>query len=224
MNISDIMRQYMKMLEDAMTDTPAETPAIGDDAAAAPKRQRVERDDIRFEDVTPDKVVAYLAAHASGRYTKLAQQWQELATLTAELKDKQETFKSDFRELVADLFAADDCIKTRVVETASFTIEMTKDPKASTTYKYAKVVEELEKKLNPELKAVMSALLQKYQGSTQKAPAVSMTAKVESFTPLREGPMDVMKSFYAKFKDVIFGWAKKYDQQLENLKRSVGDL
>lgn len=217
MNISDIMRQYMKMLEDAMTADVAAEPA------AVEKHGRYEHPDVTFNDVSADKVVAVLKSRNSERYTKLAQNVQRIATLEAEVKEKKELVKADTRELVADLFASDDAVKTRVADTLSFIMTLSKDPKATESYKYAEVLAELTTHLTPELITVLEAIKAKYKTTTQKAPSLKIAAKTES-VDLSEGPMDTMKAFFAKFKSAIFGWAKKYDAQLQNLKNAVAGL
>jgi vancomycin resistance protein YoaR len=222
MNISDIMRQYMKMLEDAMTDAPASE--VTDTPVAAPKRLRVDRPEVTFNEPSAEKVVAVLKSDVSGRYTKLAQNVQRIATLEEEIKEKKSMVKADTRELIADLFSSDDCARTRVVDTLSFIMTLSKDPKVSETYKYEKVLEELTAHLTPELIKVLEAIKAKYKGETQKAASLKIAAKTAESVDLSEGPMDTMKSFYAKFKNAIFGWAAKYDQQLENLKRSIGEM
>lgn len=217
MNISDIMRQYMKMLEDAMTADVAAEPA------AVEKRSRYEHPDVTFNDVSAEKVVAVLKSRNSERYTKLAQNVQRIATLEAEVKEKKELVKADTRELIADLFASDDAVKTRVADTLSFIMTLSKDPKATESYKYAEVLTELTQHLTPELITVLEAIKAKYKTTTQKAPSLKIAAKTES-VDLSEGPMDTMKAFFAKFKAAIFGWAKKYDAQLQNLKNAIEGL
>lgn len=218
MNIADIMRQYMKMLEDAID------PAVADaEAPAVEKRPRFDHPDVSFDDVSAEKVVASLKGRNSERYTKLAQNVQRIAVLEAEIKEKKELVKADTKELIGDLFASDDAVKTRVVDTLSFIMTMSKDPKATESHKYAEVIKELTVHLTPELITVLNALLKKYKTSTQKSPSLKISAKTES-VDLTEGPMDAMKSFFAKFKDTIYSWCNKYDARLENLKRVIGEF
>lgn len=201
--MSNDIRKFMDLVEGPDDGTPR------DEAG------RVSHPDISY-DVSPDKVVAQLKSYNSQSYTKLAQKIQRIEELEAETKRLKEEVKQEGRDAVNDLFSADDAVRTRVVETVSFVFTLTKDPKATVTYQYAKIVEALEKKLTPELITVLEGLKKQYQSTTQKAPALSLAAK-ES-VDLSEGVWDNLKAMFAKFKNWVMNWGVKYDQKLDALK------
>lgn len=174
---------------------------------------RVAHPDIEYE-VTADKVIARLRSYNSQVYTKLAQKTLRIKELSEEIKALEEDVKQSHREHIADLFSAEDTVRTRVVETVSLMATITKDPKATETVKYAKVLEELEKSLTPELIQVLTSLKDKFTTTTQKAPAL----KIE----VNEGVFDKLGEYFTKFKNFIMGWASKYDAKLDALKASAG--
>jgi len=167
-------------------------------------------------EVEPTKVIAKLASYKSAEYTRLAKNLERIDRLEKMTKALKEQVKQDTRDHVADLFSADDTVRTRVVETVSFVFQLTKDPKATTTYKYAEIVKELTSHLTPELITVLESLKKKYEGSTQKAPALSVS-KNESLD-LNEGVWDRITAVLRKFKNAIMNWATGYDKKLDALK------
>lgn len=174
------------------------------------------------------KVVANLKSYDSGRYTKLGRNLLKVEALEKEIKVLKEETKQEARELVADLFHAEDAVATRVVETVSFTFHMSKDPKAAETYKYAKILEELQEQLTPELIEVLEALKEKHKTTnaakpaslkaTDKAAPVAAESIVEGWVgdALEKG-----KAIFAKLLNWIENWGAKYDARLDALKREA---
>lgn len=165
--------------------------------------------------VEPSKVVAHLQSYNSAIYTNLAKKVNQVSELEKQVKQLKEEIKQEGREHVADLFSAEDTVNTRVVETVSFIFTLTKDPKATTTFKYAEIIKELETKLTPELITVLEELKAKYQSTTQKVAALSIKAN-ESV--INEGVWDTLRAYFVKFKDAINKWANTYDSTLHDLK------
>ena len=122
--------------------------------------------------------------------------------------------KQEGRDHVAALFKADDAIKTRVVQTISYTFTLSKDPEKTITYKHAEIIKELEKSLTPELIAVLNSLKEKYSSSVQKEPSL----KVE---PVEESIGASIQAYFNKYLGFILGWSKAYDAKLKRLKGHV---
>lgn len=196
------IRKYMNLMED--------TPLSRDDSG------RVVSPDIQYI-ATPDKVVAQLKSYDSQSYTKLAQKIERIAALEAEMKILKDDVKQLGRDKVADLFSAEDTVRTRVVETCSFIFTLTKNPKATESYSYAKILGELEGSLTPELISVLTSLKEKYKSVTQKEPALSIKP-VQTEESLNEGFWDTMKEKFAKFANAVRNWAGKFDSKLAALK------
>lgn len=212
MSDSNNMRGYMKLFERAADDY------VG----------KVQSPDITYSAEETKgmvtKVTAFLKSYQSGRYTKLGRTLKRIEWLEAKIKALKEQTKQETRELVADLFHAEDAACTRVVDTVSFVFQMSKDPKATETVKYAKVIEELQDKLTPDLQNVLEELIAKHTSApVQKAASLKATDKAaQTEESINEGVGDKLKSFFAKLKSWIDSWGAKYDAKLDALKREVG--
>jgi hypothetical protein len=170
------------------------------------------------------KVVANLTAFMSGKYTRLAKNIQRMQEIAQETLALEAEIKQDGREAIADLFAAEDAAYTRVVETVSFTLQITKDPKAATTVQYQKVLNELESHLTPELLQVLEAIKAKFSKvNPPKPPALTHAPREESISSVSEAPLSApLTAFFQKFFRRIQLWGQNYDAKLGKLKASLG--
>lgn len=171
------------------------------------------RPDLEYRD-EPDatQVAAVLRSYNSQSYTKLAQKIERIAQLEEEVKAMKEEVKQQTREDIADLFDAEDAVRTRVVETLSFIFTLSKDPKATVAPKYKDILEALSQQLTPELILVLEELKKTMITTTQKAPSLRIR-------PVSEGAVG---NLFTRLKAVVFGWAGRYDQKLDSLKRQAG--
>lgn len=159
------------------------------------------------------KVIANLRSHDSAKYTKLAKNLLKISELSKEIKELETTTKAETKELIADLFdEAEDITKTRVVNTISFTFELSKNPKPTNTTKYAEVLKELEEHLTPELIEKLNELKEKYSSTTQRSPSIKVEPVQESLVP------NWMKNIYSWIKSLKI-WGKNYDEKLQNLEK-----
>ncbi len=205
------IRKFMNLMEDL---APSMDPAR--DQAG-----RVLHPDVSY-DVSDSKVVATLKSYKSATYTRLAKNVEEMIRLKAEAEKYEKMVKDDAREAMADLFSAEDAARTRMVDTVSFIMQITKDPKAATTVKYAEVIKELADHLTPELNKVMEAIVAKHsKTNAPKPPAYSYEMKPKESVDLSEGAWDGIKAFFAKFLAKVQAWGTKYDQKLDALKAQV---
>lgn len=205
--LTDIMRQYRQII-------------IESSNVERDEEGRMLSPDISY-DVSTSKVVAQLKSYNSQSYTKLAQKLQRVSDLEAEVKQLRKEVKQDTRELVADLFSADDVVRTRVVETVSFIFTLSKDPKPTETIKYANVIEELEKHLTPELIVVLNDLKEKYKSVSQREPALKVEPKEQLEETMLGDMAQKLKSYFAKFKNLITRWGERYDDKLNALKEQI---
>jgi hypothetical protein len=169
-------------------------------------------------DVSAKAVTAKLKSYNSAIYTNLAKKVQKIDALEQEVKALKEEVKTEAKSHVADLFDATDAVHTRVVETISFILTLSKDPKPTETVKYAKVLEDLTTHLTPELIAVLEQLKKQYTSEAQKSPTLSVKAKSNE---LSEGIMSDAVNKFTAFLHHVLNWGKKYDQKLNQLKRMV---
>lgn len=189
------------------TDKPSAT-TRGDDG-------RLHNDNIAY-DVTDKKVTANLASYNSQIYTNLAKKLEDIKQLSDDLAKLKDEVKQETRDHIADLFAAEDETRTRVVETVSFTMSLSAKPKATESYKYAEIVKALESDLTPELLTVLKALKEKFKTVTQKESSL----KVE----LKEGIWDTIINGIRSFYSAITKWCSSYDKKLAKLKAEASLL
>lgn len=166
--------------------------------------------DIEYQD-SEKQVIAVLKSYKSQSYTKLAQKVERISQLESELKVLKEEVKQETRENVADLFDAEDAAKTRIVQTMSFILQLSKDPKATETPKYKDILEALSEQLTPELILVLEQLKKTMITVTQKAPSLKINQ-------LDEG---MFTNLFTRVKQFVFNWGNKYDQKLAALQQQA---
>lgn len=172
-----------------------------------------------------DKAIAVLKSHDSAPYTRLANNIQRLAELEAEVKELKESIKSDTRTHVQALFEAEDVVRTRVVETVSFTLTLSKDPEATETFKYKEILTELAKSFTPELIEKMNDLKKTFKSVTQKAPSLKLQTKKdlkEEFS--LKATISFLKKTATKFLSYVKSWGKNYDKKLSSLKEKAKNV
>lgn len=165
--------------------------------------------DIEYHD-DAEQVIAVLKSRNSQVYTNLAKKVEKISQLEAEISSLKEQVKQETRDNIQDLFDAEDAVKTRVVDTVSFILTLSKDPKPTESPKYKDILEALSKQLTPDLINVLEALKKQMVTVTQKAPS------------LRIRPQQIDEGFlgdlFKRIKQSIFSWARGYDAKLDQLK------
>ena len=179
-----------------------------------------EQSDIEFDRSQADRVVANLLSYDSMRYTKLAQKVQRIEELEAEIKQLKLEVKEETRGFIASLFDAADAAKTRVVNTVSFILTLSKDPKPTETYQYAKVIGELEKHLTPDLIKVLTSIKEQFKSVVQKEASLKVTPK--SNESLEEGIGDNISNFLRTYAKKVMNFLRNYDAKLAQLKQMAG--
>jgi hypothetical protein len=215
------MRSYLKLFEAAAPDYVG--PKASDTISYSAEQSKGKI----------SKITAFLKSFDSGRYTKLGRNLLRITALETELKELKDSTKQEARELVADLFHAEDAACTRVVDTVGFVFHMSKDPEAVGSVSYSKVLKELEDHLTPELLNVLEMLKAKHTSApVQKAASLKATDKNAPVEPkteesiqegvLAEGMFDKLKSFFGKLYQDIKAWGVSYDSKLDMLKAEIG--
>lgn len=173
------------------------------------------------------KVTAVLRSKDSAAYTNLAKKLEQLSSLESEIKKLREQVTADTKQLVADLFDAEDAAKTRVVETVSVVFVLSKDPKPTENIKYAKLIEELEQKMTPALIKVLKALKKKYTTVVRKSPSLSYHGVMPE-SVVREGIGSAINLGLQRilrelrtFRDEVVAWGSRYDAALNRIKRQI---
>ena len=164
------------------------------------------------------EVIATLKSYNSQVYTKLAQKVERISQLEVEVKALKEEVKQETRENITDLFDAADAVNTRVVDTVSFILTLSKDPKATEAPKYKDILEALTEHLTPVLFAVLEQHKKTMITVTQKAPALRIRSKEEQ---LKEEDSMIAR-FVDQLKGLVARWAGGYDRKLNMLKQAAG--
>lgn len=174
--------------------------------------------DIEYEpSKNGDKITAKVSGHLSASLTKMAKNIDHISKLQEEIDLLSKETKADAREVMSDLFTAEDEVRTRVVETRSFSITLTKTPKPTETVKYTKVLEEFTEHLTPELIQILEDIKAKHTTVTQKAASLSYKANESIIT----NPLIKIQKYLQKFLPFVDKWCSSYDKKLDSLKLSL---
>ncbi len=199
---SELMRKFIDIVNEKARE---DNPNISYETGVDPQYQT-------------EYIIAHLKSHDSAKYTKLAKNLQDIENLTKEIEKLKAEVKNDTKDLIADLFDAEDEVRTRIVKTVSFTFTLSKTPKATVSPKYKDILSVIEKDLTPELKTKLTELKNTMVTVTQKSPSLRLEKNVsEGISDKIKGAWESVKSFLSRFKESILSWGKKYDQKLDNL-------
>lgn len=177
-----------------------------------------------------DRVTVELQGSQSGVMTKIASRYERLEKAIKRMAEKRDELNAKLKENVESLFNAEDVVLTRVVETASFTMTLSKlikgseqDPKV--VVRYEEIAKELQTLIPDELQEQVDAIIAKYTETSiaaDKSPALRVKAKLDE--NLTEGVVEFIQKVTTKlssFVRSITKWAIGYDKKLESLKDQV---
>lgn len=168
-----------------------------------------------------DKVIATLTKSKSAEFTKLAKKIQEAKELSDRVKKLEAEIKGEAREAISGLFKAEDEVYTRIVETASFSLKLTKVPEPTVTVKYASVIKELRTHLSNDLISILDNLEYKFRTVTEKSAALSFSAKNESINEESNDLFDKLKDYSDRYLDAVESKLLSFDTKLEELELEV---
>lgn len=170
-----------------------------------------------------ERVIVELNGNESGALSRLAARYVRLDQAIKVMGEKKGELNAKIKGEVEDLFAAEDVVLTRVIETVSFTMTVSKRARTADKVQvdYEAIAMELAALIPAELQArvdEITALYTKIIPQADKSPALSVKAKVA------EGLGDmftrVTKSI-GSFVKKISAWAVKFDKQLASLKAKL---
>ena len=171
-----------------------------------------------------DRVIVELEAHESGAMTKMASRYFSIDKAVKKLMEVKDKMNAGVKERAEALFNAEDIVLTRVVETVSFTLTLSKqmqiEASERTVVNYELIAKELMKLISDELKPQVDAIVKEATTKTAipastKSPALRIQPKVEE--GFIDSTVDMFKNFVIRFKN----WAKMYDRKLTELKRKL---
>lgn len=174
-----------------------------------------------------DRVTTSLRSHQSGVMTKLAKRYDELETSLKELQSERNKLNADMKVVAEDLFDASDVVYTRVIETCSFVLTLSKQTQATTklSVDHEAIVNELIKLIPEELQSKIDEIKEaftKTEDVKAKSPSLSVKKANESVNEDLSAAFKKVKAAIAKMVSSLTSWAYNYDQKLEKLKAKAG--
>lgn len=171
-----------------------------------------------------ERVIVELNGNESGVLTKLASRYDRLDKAIKVMGQKKNELNADIKAKVEDLFAAEDIVLTRVIETVSYTMTVSKRSKVDdkTTVDYKSIAEELAKLIPEELQAKVEEITKAYttvMAQPDKSPALSVKSKVTEGI-LQDLGTKLVQMIKKLIKSVT-SWAISYDRKLDKLKRQL---
>lgn len=168
-----------------------------------------------------DRVIVTLEGKDSELFTKMGKNYKRIKTQIERLEKLQTNLNAEAKKAVGDLFEANENVLTRVVDTVSISLTLSKLPevKDKVTVDHEAIIKEL-LALQPELSAKISELTEKFTKVTAGVP------KPESIRiDVKEGVVgDVwakIKSLAKSFLDSITSWGESYDKKLAGIKSKI---
>lgn len=173
-----------------------------------------------------DKVMLELEGNNSGAMSRLMTRYTRLDKTAKLLKERRDEVNAQVKDVADRLFDAEDALATRIIETVSYTVMLTKAEKAETKepkkeIDYASAYSELAK-LVPELEAQAKAILEKY---TTSIPPKDTPTALRVKSKVDEGVVSVVKGWVAQakaFVKEVLSWGRSYDAKLDSFRRKYG--
>lgn len=166
-----------------------------------------------------DRVIVELSGSESGAMSSLTTRYSRLDKSAKLLALRREELNVKLKDKAEALFDATDAVLTRVVDTVSYTITLSKaekaaDKKPKSTVDYSEIVREL-KEMVPELDEQIKALISKY---TEIVAAKDTPVKLLVKSKIEEAVLQDAWAGLKSFAKGIMSWAKGYDKRLASLK------
>jgi hypothetical protein len=171
-----------------------------------------------------ERVTLELHGAQSAPLTKLAARYDRLNKAIKTMGEQRDKLNEDIKGKVEDLFAAEDVVLTRVIDTVSFTMTVSRKTKTAdkTVVDYEKIAGELAKLIPDELQPKVDEIVKAYSTlvlGQEKSPALQVKAKVA------EGLLSDLGSKLANAVKTVVksvaSWAKGYDKKLSALKKEA---
>ena len=161
-----------------------------------------------------DKVTLELKDNDSGKFTKLIKEYAKLKESISDLEIRQKELNTKIKAETEELFDAEDVIYTRVIDTVSATLSLSKKTVVTTTkVDYQKIIDSISE-LVPELTDKINLLIEANTkiSTAERSPALRVD--------LKEGFLDWIKSLYTKIKS----WCLSYDKKLDAINSAIDNL
>ena len=171
-----------------------------------------------------DKVIVELKGSESGSLTRLADRYKRLDDAIDKLSKQRSELNLKVKEMSEDYFDPEDVVLTRIIETVSFTMQLSKrvqQPDA-VSIDYEGIAKELAKLIPDELQKQVDEITAAYTKITPKgvkSPALSIKSKVKE--SIGSDLLSLIKNTFTNLVKSIKDWSTSYDKKLETLKNKL---
>jgi hypothetical protein len=167
-----------------------------------------------------DRVILSLQGNQSGKFTKLISNYKKIQKAVEALAKKQGELNAHLKEEVEDLFDAEDEVYTRVVDTISATLTLSKKQSVTTTkIDYEAILAKITE-LQPELEEKIKELTTEFTKVTTAEKSPALRTMIKEAESLEEGLKELakyVKDIAKAALSAIKGWGKSYDKKLEKI-------
>jgi uncharacterized protein YdcH (DUF465 family) len=165
-----------------------------------------------------DKVIVDIKGKESAKFTRLAKAYKEVKDEMDALETIRESLNDEIKEEALELFNAEDEVLTRVIETVSLTVQLSKRGfTTKTDVNYEKIITDISA-LVPALKDKITEIVAACTNVTKTPRSPALTVKVN------EGVIGSITSFAKKFMMNVLKWCKGYDAKLDKVRKSIEAL
>jgi hypothetical protein len=176
-----------------------------------------------------DKVTVALNGNQSAKFTKISREFSRLKTAAEKLADRQGKLNAYIKDEALALFDAEDEIYTRVVETVSMVIQLSKTPvpagpKTEIITDYDKIIAGV-LELVPELREQIEELIKTNTEikTTEPKPGVAKSPALS--VKVNEGiDFKTMKNIVKVAFSKVRTWARSFDKKLSKLQQMADKL
>ena len=166
------------------------------------------------------KIAATVKGRTSEQYTKLAKKFMEIDVLTKQLGEMRDAANEEAKDMIEQLFDAEDAVYTRYIDTVSLAITMSKDQEAtsseSSDLNVNGFLEELMTLVGNDLQPAVEKLLVQHTKITTKTRAGQRgRVSVKLPTPIQESEMtDKIVNYANVFAGKVMNFLGRYDKKL----------
>ena len=168
-----------------------------------------------------DKVTAKLSGKASSPITRLSNTYMKIRELEKQIKQEKESLTPELKQVVGDLFDAEDAFKTKYVETVSNIVTITKDIKDSekTEFDYEGFFDEASQLLEDNVLTVLMDLKEKYTNIKKVSGRTGSLRDVKVKESTDTGFLSNLKDWVNFYKSKLMKKIPIFDKKFEKLKR-----
>lgn len=179
--------------------------------------------DIKYTD-DKDKVTVKLSGKASSPITRLSNTYMKIRELEKDLKKEKDQLTPELKNVIGELFDAEDVAKTKYIETVSNIVTITKDIKDSekTEFDYEGFFDEASELLEDTVLKVLMDLREKYTNVKKVSGRSGSLRDIKVKESLDTGFFSNLKDWATQYKDKTMKKLSIFDQKFEKLKRKYG--